>query len=186
MKKNWTCSAADCIFKIARLLCRYPGNTGPLYPHHTTDNLLCCDDGKKLGSNLIIRLICVNNFFTLTPLVFTKHAAFSLTKHELMDWSGVDYCDVFISCLDSHSDGTHSLQKIYWWASDVMLNISKYVLMKKQTHLLLEWPEFLGWSIPLRNKVNKLSKFIPVLHKASVQCFLGVLHHNKLIDHLHW
>ncbi len=27
-----------------------------------------------------------------------------------MDWSGVDYCDVFISCLDSHSDGTHSLQ----------------------------------------------------------------------------
>ncbi len=22
----------------------------------------------------------------------------------------VDYCDVFISCLDSHSDGTHSLQ----------------------------------------------------------------------------
>ncbi len=28
-----------------------------------------------------------------------------------MDWSGVDYCDVFISCLDSHSDGTHSLQR---------------------------------------------------------------------------
>ncbi len=28
----------------------------------------------------------------------------------------------FISCLDSHSDGTHSLQKIHWWASDVMLN----------------------------------------------------------------
>ncbi len=24
----------------------------------------------------------------------------------------VDYCDVFISCLDSHSDGTHSLQMI--------------------------------------------------------------------------
>ncbi len=42
-----------------------------------------------------------------------------------MDWSGVDYCDVFISCLDSHSDGTHSLQRIHWWASDVMLNFSK-------------------------------------------------------------
>ncbi len=42
----------------------------------------------------------------------------------LMDWSGVDYCDVFISCLDSHSDGTHSLQRIHWWASDVMLNFS--------------------------------------------------------------
>ncbi len=28
-----------------------------------------------------------------------------------LDWRGllVDYCDVFISCLDSHSDGTHSI-----------------------------------------------------------------------------
>ncbi len=26
-----------------------------------------------------------------------------------MDWSAVDYCDVFNSCLDSYSDGTHSL-----------------------------------------------------------------------------
>ncbi len=34
----------------------------------------------------------------------------------------VDYCDVFISCLDSYSDGTHSLQRIRWWASDVILN----------------------------------------------------------------
>ncbi len=35
--------------------------------------------------------------------------AFQFTTNSLMDWSGVDYCDVFISCLDSHSDGTHSL-----------------------------------------------------------------------------
>ncbi len=28
-----------------------------------------------------------------------------------------DYCDVFINYLDSHSDGTHSMQKIHWWAS---------------------------------------------------------------------
>ncbi len=28
--------------------------------------------------------------------------------------SCVDYYDVFISCLDSHSDGTHSLQRIHW------------------------------------------------------------------------
>ncbi len=25
----------------------------------------------------------------------------------------VDYCDVFINCLNSHSDGTHSLQRIF-------------------------------------------------------------------------
>ncbi len=45
-----------------------------------------------------------------------------------MDWSGVDYLwiiVVFISCLDSHSDGTHSLQRIHWWASDAMLHFSK-------------------------------------------------------------
>ncbi len=41
--------------------------------------------------------------------VFYKHAAFHFTRNELMNWSRVDYCDVFISCLDSHSDGTHSL-----------------------------------------------------------------------------
>ncbi len=39
---------------------RYPGNTGSLYAQHTLiDNLPRCDDGKKLGSNLIKRLICV-------------------------------------------------------------------------------------------------------------------------------
>ncbi len=30
----------------------------------------------------------------------------------------------FISCLDSHSDGTHSLERIHWWASDVIVKIS--------------------------------------------------------------
>ncbi len=36
-----------------------------------------------------------------------------------LEWCGllVDYCDVFISCSSgSHSDGTHSLQNIHWWA----------------------------------------------------------------------
>ncbi len=35
----------------------------------------------------------------------------------------VEYCDVSISCLDSHSDGTHSLQRIHWWLSNIMLNL---------------------------------------------------------------
>ncbi len=60
-----------------------------------------------------------------------------------LEWCGllVDYCDVFISCLDSHSDGTHSLQRIHWWDSDEMLHFSTSVLMKKQTHLHLGQPE---------------------------------------------
>ncbi len=37
--------------------------------------------------------------------------------------------------MDSHSDGTHSLQMIHWWACDVMLNFSKSVLTKNQTHI---------------------------------------------------
>ncbi len=70
----------------------------------------------------------------------------------------VDYCDVFISCLDSHSDGTHLQQRIHWWTSDVMLNFSKSLLLKKQTHLNLgspirwghlQWIWILGWTIPL-------------------------------------
>ncbi len=40
-----------------------------------------------------------------------KHAAFLLHKMLIdgLESCGllVDYCDVFISCLDSHSDGTH-------------------------------------------------------------------------------
>ncbi len=32
-------------------------------------------------------------------------------------------------------------QRIHWWASDVMLNFSKSVQMKKQTHLLIGWLE---------------------------------------------
>ncbi len=46
--------------------------------------------------------------------LFLKTHSFSLNKMLIdgLEWCGllVDYCDVFISCLDSHSDGTHSLQ----------------------------------------------------------------------------
>ncbi len=76
-----------------------------------------------------------------------------------LEWCGllVDYCDVFISCLDSHSDGTHSLQRIHWWASDVMLHFSKSVLMKKDSStswMAWGWVNcqqifFFGYTIPL-------------------------------------
>ncbi len=39
----------------------------------------------------------------------------------------VDYFYVFIICLDSDSDGTHSLQRIHWRASTVRLNFSIYL-----------------------------------------------------------
>ncbi len=52
----------------------------------------------------------------------------------LIDWSGVDYCEVFISCLDS-SDGTHSLQSI--WCNATFLQICSI----EETHPHLERPE---------------------------------------------
>ncbi len=46
------------IIKVAQN--RDPGNTGSLYPYHTMiDNLPHYDDGRKLGSNLIKRLMCI-------------------------------------------------------------------------------------------------------------------------------
>ncbi len=59
-----------------------------------------------------------------TRLFFTEESNIRI------EWCGllVGYCDVFISCLDSQ-------------ASDGMLNFPKSVLMKKQTHLHLGWPE---------------------------------------------
>ncbi len=64
----------------------------------------------------------------MTDLLLTNMQLFTSQYIKLMDWSGVDYCDVFISCLDSHSDGTHSLQWIHWWVSDVMLIKPIYIL----------------------------------------------------------
>jgi len=99
---------------------------------------------------------------------FLQTCSFSLhTTHLLTDLSRVDYCDVFSSCFDTHSDGTHSLQRIHCWASDIILNFSRSVLMKKQTHLHLEsvnfkhififfWSVFFFGTVPLSN-VNKLN-----------------------------
>ncbi len=69
-----------------------------------------------------------------------------------MDRSGMDYLWIivmfFISCLDSHSDGTHSLQSIHWWASDEMLYFSKsdeetnsstYLMVHFQQIVIFAW-----------------------------------------------
>ncbi len=57
----------------------------------------------------------------------------------ILNWIIDMFTIICISCLDSNSDGTHSLQSIHWWTSDVMLNFSKSVRMKKQTHLEEEY-----------------------------------------------
>ncbi len=98
-----------------------------------------------LQRNHILKLISSQQFIGNT--------AFHFTRHELMDCSGVYYLWIV---LDSHSGGTHWLQRIHCWASHVMLHFSKPVLMKKQTHLHLGWLEvtvqkmfIFGWTITL-------------------------------------
>ncbi len=46
----------------------------------------------------------------------------------------MNYCNVFISCLNSHSDGTHSLQRI----RDVQQNFSKSLHIKKTLIYILD------------------------------------------------
>ncbi len=69
-----------------------------------------------------------------------------------MDWSCVDYFDV-LSAVWTHFDGTHSLQRIHLWASDVMLKFS--TCSDEETNsftswLVWQWAHFLqiltlGW-----------------------------------------
>ncbi len=102
-----------------------------------------------------------------------KHAAFHFHLIDSPCRLLVVYCDVFISCLDSHSDGTHSLQRIHWWANDGMLRFCKSVLIKKQT-LHIGWPE--GEYI--------LSKFfvlwVNCSFKISTCCILSHKRHHQI------
>ncbi len=49
-------------------------------------------------------------FFSSSKFLFHKILTDGLEWCELL----VDYCDVFVKCLDTHSDDTHSLKRIHW------------------------------------------------------------------------
>ncbi len=66
------------------------------------------------------------------------------TSQDINWWTGVVWitCRLlwcFIRWLDSHSDGTH------WWASVVMLNFSKYFLIKKHIYVMDGWMAWRGY-----------------------------------------
>ncbi len=87
-----------------------------------------------------LHCIQVTVFTFLSALAFPGNRNHDLGVASAMLYH-LSYRKAIISCLDSHSDGTHSLQRIHWWESDVMLNFSKTVLMKKLTHLYLGCPD---------------------------------------------
>jgi len=73
-------------------------------------------DGLSLEEALLWIMALNEGFFFLPTCRFSLHKMLT----DGLEWCGLleDCCDVFISCLDSHSGGTHSLQRIHWWASD--------------------------------------------------------------------
>ncbi len=56
-----------------------------------------------------------------------------------MDWSSCGLLWCLFSCLDSHSDGTHSLLSIHWWGSDAVLHFSK---SDEETKSSTSWIDF--------------------------------------------
>ncbi len=93
-----------------------------------------------------------------------------------LEWCGslVDYCDVFISCLDSHSDAP-----IHWRGSIDETLMECYIstnLMRKQTHL--KWPEgehifkkilIFVWTVSLNaGRIEKLKRFCVWFSSSSV------------------
>ncbi len=120
-------------------------------------------------------------------ICFLQTCSFSLHRTSIdgLEWCGllVDYCDVFISCLDSHSDGTHSLQRIHWWGSDVMLQFFKYVLMKNKLIYFLDGLRVNTFSANffflLNYSLNNTTPFSPLRNNCyfnshAISCMLHV------------
>ncbi len=113
---------------------------------------------KNMGMDFFTGETVIMNYWLIFWPEATLHVNGSLitnTRLHKILIDGLDSCALkWISCLDSHSDGTHSLQMNT--ASDVMQHFSKSVLLKKQTHLHLGWPEaehifsIFSFNIPLK------------------------------------
>ncbi len=116
---------------------------------------------NRMARSDILELKRLNN-----GCVSYKHAAFKFRRHELMDWSRMDYCNVFISCLDSNSDGTYSLQRIHWWVRDVTLShISPNLKETNSSNsgcAHFQQITFFGSTIPLRKK-ERSNQLLPVI-----------------------
>ncbi len=54
---------------------------------------------------------------------------------------------MFLSAVWTHSDGTHSLQRIHWCANDAVLNFSKSVLMIFKKFRSQDVSTFSSWGI---------------------------------------
>ncbi len=87
-----------------------------------------------------------------SPLFLTNAQLFP-SQHDNW-WTGVVWitCDVFISCLDSHSDGTHSLERILFFkficttlftmqivAKQLYRKLHFYIIISNSLSLVSKW-----------------------------------------------
>ncbi len=122
---------------------------------------------------LIIKLKCLND-----GSVCYMQADFH--SKDVNWWTGVVWITVM-----SLSDGTHSLQRIHWWVSDV--SFLQSVPMTKQTHRHLGWPEDVNffvkysifcfsfrWTITLT--FNMTGKSVPRTHEIKIRVSFELIH----------
>ncbi len=65
-----------------------------------------------------------------------------------------DHCIILLTCLKSHSDGTHSLQRIHWWVSDVIsLQMSPNLFQWRNKLINKQQICIFGQTIPLMKLV---------------------------------
>ncbi len=100
---------------------------------------------------------------------------FQLFVFSRLHWSGLLWC--FYQLLDSHSDGTHSLQRIYWSVSDVMLNFSK---SDEETNSSTSWMAWAHFQQLLYMWLNYFFnpcriRFYPLDHKTRYNIALTIL-----------
>ncbi len=101
-------------------------------------------------------------------LFVTNTQLFSV--HDVNRWTGVVWItvDVFISCLDSHSDGTHSLQRIHLIASNAKLLLICY-----------DWSKNSSTSVKL-SSFGWTTVFLKCRFESSQEFFIGVTHYWRV------
>ncbi len=112
-----------------------------------------------------------------------------------MDWSGMNYLRIIvmllISCLDSNSDGTHSLQRIHlWWNATISPNLFSLKMLGNKVRTS-DWVQTSDCSVSKASasliNLSKTSTKRSVrysLIKDSQLCCVKSVEQLKLIIHL--
>ncbi len=105
MEHHITCSSMDPLQWMGAVKIRVPtakkkkNSTSNQHNSSPSLNILW---SKKLH-------VCKKRKYIIMAFYLNNTIVHNNTSQDINWWSDLDYCDIFISCLNSHSDGTHSL-----------------------------------------------------------------------------